>query len=220
MKELPPSMRRSARAYRWLLQAYPDSFRRDFGAPMVHVFTDMATDAWQNHGHWGMVRVWFRVLGDLTWSVLSEHSKAQNRRPEMKTAFYALASIAIAMVVQMFVMAAIGIVILSLSLISAEIVAGSAIQGVLELLMFLLPAFLAAIILVHTKPFYRPWLTAPLGSMAFFAFAFLSDSKAPWWAGVLVVALGGVLSLAGCVVGSQIARCRRREMASLAGVVE
>ena len=87
----------------------------------------------------------------------------------MKTAFYLLASVALAMVVQMFVMGAIGIVIVSMSLISAESIAGHPIHGVLELLLFCLPPFFAAILLMHTKPVYRPWITAPLGAMSFFS---------------------------------------------------
>ncbi len=138
----------------------------------------------------------------------------------MKTAFYALASIAMAMVVQMFVMAAIGIVVLTVHLVSSGTMAGCPTHWLSQWVLLLLPPFVAAMILVHTKPFYQPWLTAPLGAMAFFAFAFLSDSKAPWWAGVLVVAVGGVLSLAGCALGSEVARRRRREVVPLSGVAE
>ncbi len=220
MKELPPSVRRSARAYAWLVQAYPNSFRREFGLPMVQVFTDMATEARQNNGLWGLVWMWFRVLADLTWSVLSEHAQIQNRRPEMKTAFYTLASVLLAIVVHYFVMMIIGIAILSLVLIFAESFAASPLQGVLQWLMFFLPAFLAPTILMHTKPVYRPWLTAPLGSMAFFTFAFLSDSKAPWWMAIAVIAVGGVLSLAGCYLGSRMAQRQPKEVVALSGAAE
>jgi hypothetical protein len=204
MTELSASVRRSVKIYRRLLQAYPDAFRRAFGEGMVEVFADMATDAWRRNGLCGLVFMWFRVLGDLAWSVMLERRKSQNGGPEMKTAFYALASIALAIVVQMFVMGAIGIVIVSLSLISAESIAEHPIQGVLELLLFCLPPFFAAMLLMHTKPVYRPWITAPLGAMAFYSFAFFTESKAAWWAVLGVVAVSGLLSLAGCFAGSRI----------------
>ena len=198
MKRIPPSIRFSEKVYRWLIQAYPDSFRREFGEPMVHVFTDMAIDVGQNRGLRGLTWMWFHVLGDLGWSVLSEHYKAENRSPEMKTAFYVFASIVLAMVVQYFVMLLIGIALLTVHLQLQGTMAGEPMHGSLELLLFFLPPLFAAMILVHTKPNYRPWLTAPLGAMAFFALAFIADSHAPWWAGVAAIALGGMLSLTGC----------------------
>jgi hypothetical protein len=220
MTELSSSVRWSVKIYRRLLQAYPDAFRRAFGKGMVEVFADMATDAWRRNGLCGLVFMWFRVLGDLASSVVSEYGDSRNGGPEMKTAFYLLASVVLATVVQMFVMGAIGIVIVSLSLISAESIAEHPIQGVLELLLFFLPPFFAAMLLMHTKPFYRPWLTAPLGAMAFYTFAFLADSNAPWWAVVGFAAIGGLLSLAGCFAGSRIRWRRGKEAGDLAGVVE
>lgn len=220
MKELSASVRRSVKAYRWLIHAYPDAFRREFGEGMVHVFTDMASDARQNRGLCGLAWMWFHVLGDLAWSVLSEHYKAENRSSKVKTAFYAFASIVLAMAVQYFVMLPIGIVVLTVHLLLQGTMAGEPTHWSLELFLFFLPPLLAAMILVRTKPFYRPWLTAPLGAMAFFALAFLSDSHAPWWAAVAVIAFGGALSLAGCWLGARIGRGPRKDTASLVGVVE
>ncbi len=220
MNGLSASVRWSVKAYRYLVQAYPEAFRRAFGEGMVEVFADMATDAWRTRGFWGLVTTWFRVSGDLTWSVMSERRQDQNGGPEMKTAFYLLASVALATVVQMFVMAAIGIVIVSLSLISAESIAEHPSQGVLEWLLFCLPPFFAAMLLMHTKPVYRPWITAPLGAMAFFSFAFFTESKAPWWAVLGVVVISGLLSLAGCFAGSRIRWRRGKEVGDLAGAVE
>lgn len=220
MKRLPPSIRCSQKAYRWLIQAYPDAFRREFGEPMIHVFTDMASDARLNRGFCGLASMWFHVLADLAWSIPAEHYKAENRSPEMKTAFYVFASIVLAMVVQYFVMLLIGIFLLTGHLLLQGTMVGEPTHWSLELLLFFLPPLFAAMILVHTKPYYRPWLTAPLGAMAFFALAFISDSRAPWWAAVAAVASGGMLSLTGCFLGARIGRGPRKDTASLAGAVE
>ncbi len=68
---------------------------------------------------------------------------------------------------------------------------------------------------------YRPWLTAPLGAMAFYSFAFFIESKAPWRAVAGIVVIGGLLSLAGCFAGSRMTwRRRSKEAVTLSGVAE
>jgi hypothetical protein len=76
-------------------------------------------------------------------------------------------------------------------------------------------------ILVRTKPVYRPWLTVPLGVTVFLAFAFIAEMKAPWWVIVPSIAFGGVLSLTGCYLGSRIPpRQEKKEVVSLSGAAE
>jgi hypothetical protein len=56
---VPAALRLSARAYAWLLRAYPASFRAEFGGEMALVFSDCCRAAWRCGGPRG---VW-RLLG-------------------------------------------------------------------------------------------------------------------------------------------------------------
>jgi hypothetical protein len=56
---VPAALRLSARAYTWLLRAYPAAFRAEFGGEMALVFSDCCRDAWRSGGS---PRVW-RLLG-------------------------------------------------------------------------------------------------------------------------------------------------------------
>jgi hypothetical protein len=60
-------LRLSARAYAWLLRAYPASFRTEFGGEMALVFSDCCRDAWRSGGSPG---VW-RLLGRTVLDVLA-----------------------------------------------------------------------------------------------------------------------------------------------------
>jgi hypothetical protein len=54
-----------ARAYAWLLRAYPARFRAEFGGEMVLVFSDCCSDAWRCGGPLGVWRVLGRTLLDM-----------------------------------------------------------------------------------------------------------------------------------------------------------
>ena len=61
----PAALRLSARAYAWLLRAYPDSFRAEFGGEMALVFSDCCRAAWRFGGPLGVWRLLGRTLVDM-----------------------------------------------------------------------------------------------------------------------------------------------------------
>lgn len=64
---VPDPLRLSARAYAWLLRAYPAPFRAEFGGEMALVFSDCCRAAWRSGGRWG---VW-KLLGRTVLDVLA-----------------------------------------------------------------------------------------------------------------------------------------------------
>jgi hypothetical protein len=56
---VPVTLRVSARAYAWLLRAYPASFRAEFGGEMALVFSDCCRAAWCSGG---VLEIW-RLMG-------------------------------------------------------------------------------------------------------------------------------------------------------------
>lgn len=57
--------------YRWMLNAYPQQFRERFGEEMEWVFTETLRDAQTEPG--GALRVWVRVIVDVTVTAIQEH---------------------------------------------------------------------------------------------------------------------------------------------------
>jgi hypothetical protein len=64
-RSLPAALRLSARAYGWLLQAYPASFRAEFGGEMALVFSDCCRAAWRSGGSAGVWRLLGRTVLDM-----------------------------------------------------------------------------------------------------------------------------------------------------------
>ena len=62
---VPAALRLSARAYGWLLRAYPASFRAEFGGEMALVFSDCCRDAWRSGGSPGVWRLLGRTVLDM-----------------------------------------------------------------------------------------------------------------------------------------------------------
>jgi hypothetical protein len=62
----------SERLYRWLLRAYPPTFRRQFGAEMALVFEDCCRYAWRHGRSRGLANLWWRTAGDFLISVTRE----------------------------------------------------------------------------------------------------------------------------------------------------
>jgi predicted permease len=58
-------VKRSERAYRWLLRAYPRDFRDEYGDEMSLLFRERTREA--------SVRLWLQVLGDLIFHAPQEH---------------------------------------------------------------------------------------------------------------------------------------------------
>ena len=71
-----PVLARHAGVYRRLLWLYPASFRREYGAAMVQVFTDRLRDDTADRRRLAFVRVWMHVLRDLTFSVPNQRIEA------------------------------------------------------------------------------------------------------------------------------------------------
>jgi ATP-dependent Clp protease ATP-binding subunit ClpA len=80
--ETPRAQGLAVRLYRLLLLAYPASFRREYGEPMVQLFRDCSASAFSEAGYWGLVKVCGRTLGDLIYTALREHvARLKRRRP-------------------------------------------------------------------------------------------------------------------------------------------
>jgi hypothetical protein len=62
---VPAALRLSARAYAWLLRAYPVSFRAEFGGEMALVFSDCCRAAWRCGGPLGVWLLLGRTLLDM-----------------------------------------------------------------------------------------------------------------------------------------------------------
>ena len=65
-------IRVSVAVYRVLLVAYPEAFRREYGAHMIQVFRDCAREMQQTEGAIGLWRYWLSTLGDLVISAAAE----------------------------------------------------------------------------------------------------------------------------------------------------
>ncbi len=62
---VPATLRLSARAYGWLLRAYPAPFRAEFGGEMALVFSDCCRAAWRSGGPLGVWRLLGRTVLDM-----------------------------------------------------------------------------------------------------------------------------------------------------------
>jgi hypothetical protein len=63
--------------YRCLLVAYPQPFRREYGAQMVQLFRDCCREASAADGHVGLLRYWLIAFGDLIMSALAERRQEE-----------------------------------------------------------------------------------------------------------------------------------------------
>ncbi len=69
----------SARAYRALLVAYPEEFRREYGRQMEQAFWDLCREETRRGGGIGLARLWVRVGLDLASSAVVERSRAEGK---------------------------------------------------------------------------------------------------------------------------------------------
>ena len=74
---------RSQKTYEWLLVAYPKLHREEYGPAMSQLFRDQCRDAWREARHWGLTRLWLRVLPDLIKTSIVERFSALNERKSM-----------------------------------------------------------------------------------------------------------------------------------------
>jgi hypothetical protein len=73
------AIRLSIQLYRRLLVAYPDAFRREYGAHMAQVFGDCCHEAAHADGVAGLWRSWLMAFGDLIGSALAERRRQEFR---------------------------------------------------------------------------------------------------------------------------------------------
>lgn len=197
MAKPPRCLRFSARAYRSLLAAYPDSFRQRFGEEMVWVFDELANEAWRRRGVAGLATTWCRVLADMARTVPREHWNLWKGGSEMKTAAAAVLSVLLAVVIQYFVF------VMVLMTIGAPLIVGIGQRSVAAMVPFCLSPFLTGMILTRVKPFVMPKITATLGAMLFVSPVVFSEGGTPWWIGVGAVAAVGLLTFLGCFVATK-----------------
>ncbi|MGC9942918.1 MAG: hypothetical protein ABSE48_13880, partial [Verrucomicrobiota bacterium] len=70
----------SQRVFFCLLFVYPKAHRDAYGAAMGQLFRDQSRDAWNESRHWGLVKLWLRVLPDLARSSFIERMSNLNPR--------------------------------------------------------------------------------------------------------------------------------------------
>jgi hypothetical protein len=205
----------SAKVYAASLHFYPAAFRRDYAREMTLVFGELANDAWNRAGWLGLMGVWFRVVVDLARTVPHEHYLAWNGGMQMKTVSpvktVGLAALSIA------VGAALNVAFFGLfnellwlgwvsgSLHSYEHWPPSYLPATLATL---LPPFFTGFAANMAKPFYRPYLTAPVGPMMFAAALSFADPRSPWLLSFGYPTLVGAAALLGCYLSTRIWRRR------------
>ena len=75
----------SLSTYWLILQAYPSSFRREFGESMSQVFGDSLRSAWNRAGLAGLAALWIRTIVDVVVSLFSAYA-GEDRDPMFKLA--------------------------------------------------------------------------------------------------------------------------------------
>jgi hypothetical protein len=73
----------SVSTYGLILQAYPSSFRREFGDSMRQVFRDAVQDAWRRSGVSGVAILWMRTVADVVTSLFRAYLD-ERREPLFK----------------------------------------------------------------------------------------------------------------------------------------
>jgi hypothetical protein len=205
----------SVRTYKKLILAYPAEFRQKFENEMILVFKELVSDALRRHGLLGLLWAWCRVLGDLLRTVPQEHSIAFSRRILMKTSIRAFLWILLAAFIHYFVFLSIGILFMgSLFLFHGEswlMRTDRNSFAFLEIVIFLIPPFVTGMILARTKPFFRPYLTAPLAIMMIGLAISLGEVSSSWsvWrflGGIGFTLLLSLESFLGCFVATKLSQ--------------
>ncbi len=70
----PRWIEHSRKAYIMLLNLYPKAHRSDYGNSMQQVFTDQCRSVYQQKGALGIILLWLRILPDLGYTALLEHT--------------------------------------------------------------------------------------------------------------------------------------------------
>jgi hypothetical protein len=209
MTSTSKAVERSTRVYRWLLRSYPAAFRYSFGDEMELVFRELATDAWEQRGRRGLASVWVRVLIDFARTRPYQHYLARTAEVDMtsqqvKTVGLACVSIATAVALNFVSYAALAITVSALSLIPGNETFRSS-PKMDPLFIFVCPA-LTGFIAGRIRPFYRPQLTAPLGSVLLAAGIYFLHPRMPWYGAFGWFCLVGTASAVGCFLSTRLRR--------------
>jgi hypothetical protein len=197
----------SVRIYKMLIKAYPASFRREYENEMALVFREHITDVMQKRGMLGLLTAWFRLLGDLACSAPKEHFREMQRRIAMKNAAMAVLSVFLAAIAYFIISA--GIAFIGLIPFMADV--NHSVLKIITFPVLYISAFLTGLILTRVKPYFAPFATVPLGTMAIWTItgigAFVEDEQngsSPWWAKLIMifgfVASAGLATVLGCIV--------------------
>ncbi len=203
------AVERSMRIYRGLLRCYPAAFRQEFGDEMSLVFRELATDAWEQRGHRGLANVWVRVLIDFARTVPYQHYLARTAEGHMtysrpKTVALAVVSIATALTLNFVVFASLGIGIHLATLLPIH--TSFRASPHMDLWFLLICPAMTGFIACRTKPFYRPFWTAPAGPMLLALVVGALDSRAPWYGVIACLGVVGAATLAGCFLSTRLQR--------------
>jgi hypothetical protein len=208
--------------YEKLILAYPVEFRKKYGHEMTLVFREMASDTLRQRGLGGLFLIWCRVLGDLLHTVPQEHCTAFPRRIIMKTTIRTLLWGLLAAFIHYFVFFSMAVLFMGLFfLFHGEhwlMRSNHTFFSLLEIAFFIPPPFVAGMILARTRPFFRPYLTAPLGIVMICGLVLClagvpenSPFASSIWGGiayyclgVVVVALLGLDALLGFIVATKL----------------
>ena len=76
-------MSRSERAYRALLLAYPEEFRREYGPQMEQAFGDLYKEARERGGRSGIARLWMLTISDLATTAGAQRITPRADREEV-----------------------------------------------------------------------------------------------------------------------------------------
>jgi len=177
---------------------------------MELVFRDMAIAAWERRGGHGLAALWLRVLGDVSCSLPYQYYLAQRGDRDMttfqrvQTAALAVVSIATALALNFvaFAVIAIGFHLMTLLPVYTSF-RTSPPTG----LVFMLgsPA-ITGLVACRTKPFYRPYWTAPAGAMLLAAFVGAFENRAAWYGVLAFMSVVGAATLVGCYLSTRLRR--------------
>lgn len=106
----------SQKVFEQLLLAYPAAHRAEYGADMAQLFRDQCRDAWSEARHFGLVKLWLRVLPDLLKTCLREQFSNLNPAKSMSNKISNLFSSPTAVFFKVFVAVFLLVVIASIAI--------------------------------------------------------------------------------------------------------
>lgn len=77
-------LKKSVSLYSFLLNFYPESYRKQFGEEMKYVFSESLKEKYQEDGEKGVLSFWFRTILDTGRSLAIQHFESQKGGAFMK----------------------------------------------------------------------------------------------------------------------------------------